>query len=516
MADGAAVGGTCVAVNVASVAPVDVAANLASRHGVTLAGVGEGSGTDVLPDVWVPDSTSWLLRLRTAGATGFAPTNNASIARSPVVVAAPEPVANQLGWPGKKLGWADLLRQMTTGTKLHTGIVDPTRDASGLSGLLALGAAAGSAGGDTQSATTAALRALATGRSAVRDDLLARFPRSVDPASIASALSAAPLSEQDVIDYNAKKPPIELAALYLDPAPMSLDYPYSVMPGAEPAKVSAAQGLFDVLNTSGFHDRLAGQGLRASNGTWGRGFEAPDGAPSTDAAPASAAGGGAGEVDPATVDRALSTWTAVTLPARMLAVIDVSGSMKEPVATAHNATREQVTVAAATQGLGLFDDSWAVGLWTFSTRLVGGLDYRQLVPIGPLSSQRGNMQRALAGIVPKENGDTGLYDTILAAYKTVQGGWEPGRINSVVMLTDGKNEDDNGISEAQLLADLKGVADPDRPIQVVIIGIGDSVDRGELEGITKITGGGVFVTEDPAKIGDIFLKAISLRPTAAR
>ena len=69
----------------------------------------------------------------------------------------------------------DLLKQVTIGTKLRTGIVEPSRDAAGLSGLLALTAAAQASGADAQQATTAALRALATGKSALRDDLLARF-----------------------------------------------------------------------------------------------------------------------------------------------------------------------------------------------------------------------------------------------------------------------------------------------------------------------------------------------------
>ncbi|HZM78571.1 MAG TPA: hypothetical protein VFC19_22825 [Candidatus Limnocylindrales bacterium] len=60
------------------------------------------------------------------------------------------------------------------------------------------------------------------------------------------------------------------------------------------------------------------------------------------------------------VDQALSTWVAVTLPARMLAIIDVSGSMLQKVPTAGNATRAQVTLEAARRGLGLFEDSWAV------------------------------------------------------------------------------------------------------------------------------------------------------------
>jgi Ca-activated chloride channel family protein len=190
--------------------------------------------------------------------------------------------------------------------------------------------------------------------------------------------------------------------------------------------------------------------------------------------------------------------------------------MLEAVPTARNLSRAAVTLQAARRGLALFDDSWGIGLWTFSTELDGNRDYRQLVPMGPLSSQRGRLERALDTIVPKQTGDTGLYDTMLAAYQTVQDGWEPGRVNSVVMFTDGQNDDANGISQQRLLSELKRLGDPERPIQVVIIGIGDGVSKAELESITKVTGGGVFITEDPAKIGDIFLQAIALRPPTTR
>jgi hypothetical protein len=507
----AEVDGVCVAIQVTAKDPADVAAAIASGQGVTLNGVGLPSGGTEMPDVWVPDSVTWLVRLG-AAAPGFTVGEAPSIARSPVVVAMPEPVATGMGWPTKKLTWPALLQLMTTNTQLHVGIVEPTRDAAGLSGLLALGAAA-SAAPNGQAATTGALRSLAAGRSALRQELLARFPRSADPAAIASALGAAALSEQSVIAYNAAKPPIALAALYLEPAPLPLNYPFAVLPTIDPARAAVADKLRAALAEPAFRDLLATAGLRGADGSAGASFSAPPGAPSRIETPvptASSTAPAAG-VFGANVDRALSTWTAVTLPARMLAVIDVSGSMLAPVPTAGNATREQVTLEAARRGLGLFDDSWAVGLWTFSTELDGPRDYRQLVPIGPLANQRGQLLSALGSIKPQPTGDTGLYDTILAAYQTVQKDWDPGRVNSVVMLTDGANDDRNGISLEALLAKLKQAADPKRPIQVVIIGIGDGVSVNELGQITKATGGGVFVAKDPAKIGDIFLKAISLR-----
>ncbi|MEU8262410.1 substrate-binding domain-containing protein [Micromonospora sp. NPDC048999] len=521
VADGAAVDKTCVAVTVTAAEPVDVAAAVASKHGVTLSGVGQASGTTVTPDVWVPDSSTWLLRLKSGGATAFAPANSASIARSPVVLAMPEPVATRFGWPDKKLTWTDLLRQVTSSKPLRAGIVEPTQDAAGLSGLLALSAAAsgtGRAGSpQAQEATIGALRQLATNRSSLRQDLLARFPRSSDPSAIAAGLSAAALSEEDVLAYNSTKPPVPLAALYLDPAPMPLDYPFAVLPGIEPVKASAAKVLFEALSTAHFRNRLATQSLRGPDGSWGEGFQAPHGAPSPASGGTSApvGQGGTAGLDPATIEKATSTWSVVTQSGRMLAVIDVSGSMRSKVAAANGATRLQVTVAAANQGLQLFDDSWSIGLWTFSTNLDGPLDYRQIVPIKPLSSNRNALRQGLASVKPS-NGNTGLYDTMLAAYKKVQEDWEPGKVNSIVLFTDGKNEDDNGITHKELLAQLKKLRDPEQPIQVIIIGIGNDVSKAELEPITAITGGRPFVTADPTKIGEIFLQAIALRPPASR
>lgn len=495
--------GPCINVEVTPADPADVAAAIAGKFGVALAGVGLPGGDAQLPDVWIADSSTWLARLQHA--VPDLPTSEIhSVASSPVVLAMPEPVASTLGWPATRLTWQTLLQQVSTNTQLNIGTAEPTRDAAGLSGLLALGGAA-SALPEGQAAATGTLRTLAAGRSTLRQDLLARFPRSTDPASIASALSAAALSEQAVIAYNAAKPPIRLAALYLDPAPISLDYPFTVLNGQS----TATGKLLEALKRPEFRDGLAATGLRGPDGTPGATFTAPEGAPAPVLTPAPTPA--QKEAMSAAVDQALNTWIAVTLPARMLAVIDVSGSMLERVPTAGNATRAQVTVEAARRGLGLFDDNWAVGLWIFSTNLNGTVDHLELAPIGPLASQRGALLAKLGTVTPVPDGDTGLYDTLLAGYQAVQKDWDPGEINSVVVLTDGDNDDANGISLPDLQNKLKEIVDPNRPIQLVILGIGPEVNAAPLEEITKITGGGVFVATDPAKIDEIFLKAISLR-----
>src|SRR5207302_407862 len=137
---------------------------------------------------------------------------------------------------------------------LKAGIADPNRDAASISGMLALAAAATATG--NQQATIATLRALGAGRSTLRADLLARFPRASDIGSLASSLSAAPLPEQAVIAYNAAQPPVPLAALYVDPAPAPLDYPFAVLPGASRDQTAVARAIDVTLGGDPYRDRL--------------------------------------------------------------------------------------------------------------------------------------------------------------------------------------------------------------------------------------------------------------------
>jgi Ca-activated chloride channel family protein len=515
--NGANVNGTCVAVTVNPVNPAVMAAAVAGEHKVTLNGLGTAPESVKVPDVWIPDSSTWLLRLKQE-APGFVPTDGKPVAQSPIVVAMPQPIAEQLGWPNKKLGWKDMLGQLTTSTQLRTGITDPNRDATGLSGLLALGQAAG-AGQQAQATKVGALKALAQSSSALRDDLLQKFPHSADANDIATSLSAAPLSEGDVISYNSEKPPVPLAALYLDPSPLPLNYPYAIMPEVDLQKSAAASALHQQLQSASFKNALATAGLRAPDGSAGSGFSkptsGPDASPAVSAGDKSAGGAAAAGLDAGTLSQALGSWAAITLPGRVLAVFDVSGSMLKPVPTAGGADRAAVTRGAAKGGLDLFDDRWAVGVWLFSTDMNGKKPYKEIEPISPLSSARTKLEDSIKQIVPKRNGNTGLYDTLLAAYQTVQNSWQPGKVNSVILFTDGVNENDEGIDQGTLVAKLKQLNDPKRPVRVVIIGIGPEVNQKELETIVKPTAaGGVFIAPDPAKIGEIFLEAIATRTGA--
>ncbi len=493
---------SCARYTVTAVDPAQVAALLAQGTGGSLTGLGNADGTLRTPDIWIPDSSIWLQRL-VALKPEIVPSVAPSIAQSPLVLAMPEPVARTLGWPGTELTWATVLAKLLTESGLRPGIVEPSRDVTGLIGLLALRSAAAKVNNPEQ-VVVGGMRVLALGRSTLRADLLSQFPRAADARTVAQSLSVAPLAEQSVIAYDASEPPVSLVALPFGGNEPALDYPYVVLPGARGSALAAAQALQAGLAGTEYRRRLAAVGLRDADGSAGAGFVTPPGTPS--ASPTAPT-----PVDPVLVDQTLSMWMAVTQPARILTAIDVSGSMSTKVPTAGGKTREQVTIAAAASGLQLFSDAWSVGLWEFSTNLNGSRPYRQLVPISPLSSSRAAHLAALAGIEPT-SGDTGLYDTVLAAYKEVQNGWDPGRLNDVVIMTDGHNDNPAGLTLDQLLDQLRGTADPKRPIQIIAIGIGNDVSADELHKIVQVSGGQVFLTADPAKIGDIFLQAIASRP----
>ncbi|GIM88536.1 substrate-binding domain-containing protein [Paractinoplanes toevensis] len=494
--------GTCVTVTVTAADPATTAAAVGGRHGVNLEGVGaKEQQTAADADAWIPDSSTWLLRIASE-APGFQPAVLGSIAESPIVLAVPQPSAAGFGWPATAPKMTDLAKKVATDKTLRAGTVDPARDATGLGGLLAFAAAAGTgtAGGALR---VGVMRALSANSSSIRGDMLQKFGTTV---------GIAPLSEADVIAYNAGRPDTELAALYPNPASVVLDYPFAVMPGVDPQKAAAATALRQVLSSSAsttFPAELAKAGLRGPDGAAAAGFLKPEGAPTTVPPPPATKNAGT------TISQLLGSWTAITQPGRMLAVFDVSGSMKAKVPTAGGLTRAQVTQGVARQGLALLDDRWSVGNWTFSTNMSGTRPWVENLPILSCAGHRTEMDQAINKIVPKDGGDTGLYDTALAAYQRVQEGWQPGVSNSVVIYTDGDNDNPGGLTIDETVTKLTKIRDPRRPIRLIIIGMGTAIHRERLEAITRAAGsGGVYIATDPAKIGEIFLEAIASRKGA--
>jgi Mg-chelatase subunit ChlD len=286
-----------------------------------------------------------------------------------------------------------------------------------------------------------------------------------------------------------------------------LDYPYLTLTG-DPTRLTEARRLRDALLSTSGQQLLLAAGFRGADGRSGSALAAAAGvragAPGVGPAPS-----------PADVATAVRVTQLTGRASRLLAVVDVSGSMATPVPGAHGASRLDLVVDAASKGLALYGDDSDIGLWEFSTNLDGPRDYRQLAPITPLGTDAAGRPGRLALLgalnqVAVSQGDTGLYDTILAAYRTVRQGYDPSRYDSVVVLTDGQNDDKDGLSLTALLATLRAENDPAHPLPVITLGFGES-DQATLSAISAATGGDSYHVDDPRDIASVFLDAIGRR-----
>ncbi|WP_436493571.1 substrate-binding and VWA domain-containing protein [Actinokineospora sp. HUAS TT18] len=448
-------------------------------------------GTDP-PDVWVPESAMWLQRAQSNGAWQT-PVKGTSIASSPVVMAVADDVAGQFGWPATRPSWAQLLGSEVVVGAL--GFPDPARDPVGTATLFAI---AEPAGGDA-AALTSTMRKLSANTVAQASELFLRLPGS---AGNLPPLSAFPTSETALLRHNVKQSPTKLVAVYADPPPPSLDYPFVVLPSASEEKRAAAERFLTRMLGSGATQLLGSAGFRGPDGAALR-DRSQDKRVVADTLPPVPL------PDSGEVDRVLNEWAGVNLSARVQVLLDVSGSMAEPV-PGSGKTRMAVTLDAAELGIRLFKPTTKIGLWIFSTNLDGDKDYREMLPVKPVAEHLANNGIAtVRGIEKQTKGATGLYDSTLAAYRVARQNWEPGRINLVIVMTDGKNEDPKGITREQLLAELGGLVDPKRPIPIIGIGVGPDIDVAELKAITGATGGETFSTPDPTKIIDVFYSALS-------
>jgi Ca-activated chloride channel homolog len=79
----------------------------------------------------------------------------------------------------------------------------------------------------------------------------------------------------------------------------------------------------------------------------------------------------------------------------------------------------------------------------------------------------------------------------------------------VVLLTDGRNEDDpDGIDLESLLTTLRAEVDPARPIPVITIGMGPDADMDVLTQISEATGAEAYQAVNPFDIQQVFLDAM--------
>ncbi len=437
----------------------------------------EAGGT-AAPDLWIPDSA--LLARQVAAASGGRVIVGATVASTPVVLAvpdgqqAPEPVA-----------WGSAM------VAPNTRLPDPTTSTVGRVTLMAGLAELDALPAKQRSAALAGIGGMLS-RVVPEETLLTGHVRGAEAAVF-------PTTEQQVKLAAVSGLVVKSAAS----STPTLEYPLVTTPYAPS---DAANALANALSGDAGQAALRDAGFRTP----------ADQTPTIAGGPSPDAVGAA--VTPEQAKAAEQMWTAIATPTRLLTVIDTSGSMNQP-ASEGEGSRIEVASRAATGAIQLLADHNSVGLWTFSTRQQGDRDWTQVQPVAELGTddQRAKLAFSLGTLGTKLGGDTGLYDTVAAAYESAVKSYNPKANNLIALFTDGVNDDPaGGLGLAGLKERLADLGSPDRPVTVLLVGMG-GVDEKALRPIAKAVptdGGGagaVFAIEQPDDIADVYVTMLLRR-----
>lgn len=488
--------GQCLSAKIVTQRSADTAALLAS-------------GTSTGADAWIPDSPLWLNRVEsTATSLGREiPVTQEweSIASSPLVFATP--AVKVAEFEAAEVGWGAVLSG-----RYRTLLPAPEASAASMIALTTLNDLAQS---DDPTDFDRALINL--GRS-IPDSTEAAFAEIQISDSRVVALS----TEREIVAHNASDPDEPLVALYPSEGTAALTYPFvvvenssiseleesrltdeerAVLTEAETTRISLLEDLADlirgsdqVLTAEGFRDNAGGGEILASG---------------VIASPTATKEVG----DTGELASILRNWNSLNLRSRILTVVDVSGSMLERAWDGQR--RIEMFQNSAEDAFSTLSEDDELGMWLFSKERVGTEDWEDVAGIRSMSDPEHvkNLQAIIDTLPSRINGYTGLNDTVLAAVTHVREDYNPDKVNSVMLITDGRNEDDNGISLQTLLDKLTVMIDKntDEPVPVVLVGIGPDTDVEAMRKIAQATGGTAYQANNPTELSNVMLEALSQR-----
>jgi hypothetical protein len=195
------------------------------------------------------------------------------------------------------------------------------------------------------------------------------------------------------------------------------------------------------------------------------------------------------------VDGMLNRIDALSRPSRILAVMDVSLSMKNKLND--GLTRIQLAGAAARLGANQLPDSSSVGAWLFASNMVGSQPWRELSPVKPLGSLEGSgethrsllMRQAsnLAGDL--HGGGTSLYNVVIAAMREMHKHYDPKTSNSIILMSDGGNQDPTGATLNDVLSEIRKLNSGNQQVAIYTAGLGPDADYPALRQIADASHG---------------------------
>lgn len=408
---------------------------------------------------------------------------------SPVVVAMWKPMAEALGWPGKAIGWADLIK-INADPKGFGALGHPewgrfklghTHPEYSNSGLLSVLAEAYAGAKKTRDLTAADLDAKSTqefiaaiektivyyGKSTgfFADKMLSRGP---------GFMSAAVLYENVVIESYSKNTdaPFPIVSIYPSEGTFWSDHPYAVLDAewVTPELKEAANVFLAFLKAKPAQERALALGFRPAD-------------PAIAIASPIDAAHGADPKQPQTLldvpdgpilNKILSIWQTTKKSANIVMVFDKSGSMNgKPLAQAKQGAKAFLDILHPTDEVTLIF-----------------FDGRVYPPVGPRKLDAAGKTELVSRIDNVlADGKTALYDATADAYGMVQNraAAAPGTLHAVLVMTDG-NDEGSKLSLNELLRKFTPGTESE-PVKVFTIAYGDQADPRVLEQIAEAAQG---------------------------
>ena len=538
----ATVDGECVFVEVRSVS-----------SGAATTALAEGWDPDVdgpRPVIWSPAASSWgaILNQRLAdeGQAPMASEDPTPFMLTPLVIAMPEPMAEALGYPETPIGWSDILELSRSDTgwaeyghpewgEFRLGKTNPNFSTSGLSALIAQTYAATGKTDGLSAEDLANPQVVQYGsdiESAVVHygditmTFLNNWIRADRRGTALTYASAVAVEEKSVIDYNngnpdgvlsqgeePREPRTPLVAIYPEEGTLYSDNPIYVLDAdwVSPQQREAAQAFSDFVQTPENQERVLEFGFRPGN-------------PEVALDEPITAANGVDPDQPATLLEVpsgqvmvdlLDTWATQRKGARVLMVLDVSGSMGEAADPddPNGPTKLDLAKQAVVEGLDDFKAEDLVGLRIFTTDDSGTPVVEDLSPIAPIGANRESLVNRVNSLIPRAG--TPLYQVTQESYDEMLSDYDPALINAVIVLTDGQNDDGTPTDDAEqfeeLLADVSESSNGEtaRPVRIFTLAYGAGTDPAELRQIAEASNATAYQATDATTIDQVFAAVVS-------
>lgn len=455
-----------------------------------------------------PDSSLWLDQLEqrwaereAAEAEGQIPIGQRRVgnviryATSPIVIAAWESVARDLGWPERPIGWQDIQRKATQDPNFKWNHPS-TSHASGLLATLAeFYAGAGLTRGLTEAAATdpktleyvraveATVRFYGEGEEVIVERLAAEGRNFLD-AFVAQ--------ERVVIHWNQRQRGERLVAIYPAEGTLWADHPLALLELGGPDEPAVTdnqrrtfQAFAQFLTSAEIQRQLLAAGYR----------------PADLSIPLDEAGSPFANTDavdwrqpqttlqipgPAVVEVVQNVWRYTKRPTNVYLVVDTSGSME---GTKLERTKE--------------------ALRAFIDQIQGDRDQVGLIEFGPGVKQFHQLRRldepARQALIEQVNrmeagGGTALIDAVWEAFSDLQRIGDRQAINAIVVMTDGReNESSRTLRQLSRLFEREQTV----PVVVFTIAFGSDADEEVLQAIAR-AGNGQFRRASETDIEELY------------